>query len=401
MNPAPTQAAAPSSVSLRRCLVAELEQLGALRSTPVRDAFLSVPRELFLRELAERDGLDAVHRNELVVTKTDATGFPLSSSSEPQVMAAMLERLDLHEGMRVLEIGTGTGYNAALMKAIVGRRGRIVTVELDREVAQKARAALRAAAYPVRVVCADGHLGFAAAAPYDRIVLTAGSATITREWLDQLVEGGLLELPLRMKAVGPQAIATFRRTGRRLESVSVVPGQFMHLRRSDAPTTRAPSLPVKQVLGNGESSFVHLSGKSLERLSTAGWRRLLALGEPRTRPVGVRFPAWSLALYLALEIPESLLVTRWEDLAVGVLDPAGRGIAFVEGRWQGGHRPTPLRILAYGDPAAEERLDAVLREWSERGRPGLDRLRIEAVFRNGTPRISHAWAAAAAAAAPM
>jgi protein-L-isoaspartate(D-aspartate) O-methyltransferase len=399
VNRAPTPPRASSAEPLRRRLVAELEQLGALRSTSVRDAFLLVPRELFISEFADREGLEAAYRNQLVVTKSDTNGFPLSSASEPQVMAAMLERLQLREGMRVLEIGTGTGYNTALMKTIVGRRGTVVSVELDREVARKARAALRAGGYAVRVRCADGHLGYATAAPYDRIVLTAGSATITRAWLDQLVDGGLLELPLRMKAVGLQAIATFRRTGHRLESVSIVPGQFMQLRGdSEVAPTRVPSLPVKQVLTKGsETVVVQLSGMSLERLSTAGWRRLFSLGEPRRRSLGVRFPVWSLGLYLTLEIPESLLVARWEDLAIGVLGRAGRSIAFVEGRWEGGHRPTQVRILAYGDSEAEERLDAILREWSDRGRPDLDQLRISAIFRSGNARISHAWLAGKAA----
>jgi protein-L-isoaspartate(D-aspartate) O-methyltransferase len=398
VNRAPTSSGARSGESLRRRLVAEIEQLGALRSASVREAFLRVPREPFLPDVAAREGLEAVYRNELVVTKSDANGFPLSSSSEPQVMAAMLERLDLREGMRVLEIGTGTGYNAALIKTIVGRRGRVVSVELDREIARRARAALRAGGYAVRVVCADGHLGHAWASPYDRIVLTAGSATIAGAWIDQLVDGGLLELPLRMKAVGPQAITTLRRAGRRLESVSVVPGQFMPLRGGEAAPTHASSLPVKQVLGQGgEPVLAHLSGKSLERLSTAGWRRLFSLDGPRKRSLGFRFAAWPLALYLALEIPESRLVARWEDLAIGVLGRGGRSMAVVEGRWEGGHRPTRQRMLAYGDGEAEESLEAILQRWKARGCPGLDQLRINVEFRDRRARVAHTWLARPAA----
>jgi protein-L-isoaspartate(D-aspartate) O-methyltransferase len=392
VNRAPTSSGARSGELLRRRLVAEIEQLGALRSASVREAFLRVPREPFLADVAAREGLEGVYRNELVVTKSDANGFPLSSSSEPQVMAAMLERLDLREGMRVLEIGTGTGYNAALIKTIVGRRGRVVSVELDLEIARKARAALRASGYAARVVCADGHLGHVQAAPYDRIVLTPGSATIAGAWIDQLVDGGLLELPLRMKAVGPQAITTLRRAGRRLESVSVVPGQFMPLRAGTAAPTRAPPLLVKQVLGQGgEPVFAHLSGKSLERLSTAGWRRLFSLDGPRKRSLGLRFPAWPLALYLTLEIPESRLVARWEDLAIGVLGRGGRSMAVVEGRWEGGHRPTLQRVLAYGDGEAEESLEGILQGWKARGCPGLDQLRINVKFRDGRAHIAHTW----------
>jgi protein-L-isoaspartate(D-aspartate) O-methyltransferase len=392
-SPTPKHSRVSSADSLRDQLVAELHELGALRSSAVREAFLHVSRELFVPEFAAREGLEAVYRNELIVTKTDANGFPLSSSSEPQIMAAMLERLQLEEGMRVLEIGTGTGYNAALMKTIVGRRGRVVSIELDPDTARRARAALRAGGYAVRVVRADGHFGHQAGAPYDRIVLTAGTPTITPAWLDQLVESGLIELPLRMRAVGPQPITTFRRTGRRLESVSIVPGQFMHLRGGESPAGRAPSLPVKQVLGGGGGPVVaHLSGKSLERLSAKGWQRLFSIGKPRARSLHVRFPAWSLALYLTLEIPERLLVARWEDLGVGILGRGGRSIAFVEGRWEGGHRPTSLRMLAYGEAEAEERLDGVLRTWVAQGRPGLEQLRIEAVFGNGNARLSHGWA---------
>jgi protein-L-isoaspartate(D-aspartate) O-methyltransferase len=378
--------------SLRRRLVDELEELGAVRSESVRDAFLRVPREPFLRDLVESQGLEAAHRNDLVVIKSDANGVPLSSSSEPQVMAAMLERLRLKPGLRVLEVGTGTGYNAALIKTIVGSRGRVVSVELDRDVWRNALAALRGGGYPVRAVCGDGHLGYPGGAPYDRIILTAGSATIALAWRDQLADGGLLEVPLRPKAVGPQAIVTFRRDGSRLRSIAIVPGRFMPLRGGTTPAVLAPSLPLKQVLGHRRDAVVvHLSGRSLERLSTRGWRRLLSLREPRTRPLGIRFAAWPLALYLALEIPESLFVARWEDLAVGILAPNGRSLALVEGRWQGGNRPTTVRVLAYGDGDAEERLDQVLRGWSDSGRPGLDRLRIDVTFRGGRARIAHAW----------
>jgi len=103
---------------LRLQLVGELERATALRSPNVREAFLQVPRELFVPDFARSEGLAAVYANQLIVTKSDARGAPLSSSSEPQIMAAMLERLELDEGMRVLEIGSGSGYNAALLKTL-------------------------------------------------------------------------------------------------------------------------------------------------------------------------------------------------------------------------------------------------------------------------------------------
>ena len=99
------------------------------------------------------------------MTKQSAYGAPLSSSSQPAIMAAMLERLDLREGMRVLEIGAGTGYNAALLSVLVGASGRVFSVDVDREVAAEARRALRDGGYKVRVVRAVGRAGLAHGAP--------------------------------------------------------------------------------------------------------------------------------------------------------------------------------------------------------------------------------------------
>jgi protein-L-isoaspartate O-methyltransferase len=105
---------------------------------------------MFVPEVAAHCGLEAVYRDEAIVTKHDAHGVPVSSSSQPAIMASMLERLDLREGQRVLEVGTGTGYNAALIAEIVGPRGDVVSVELDPDLARRARSVLQQAGYRVR-----------------------------------------------------------------------------------------------------------------------------------------------------------------------------------------------------------------------------------------------------------
>ena len=100
-----------------------LERMGAIRTRPVRRAFQTVPRELFVPEIATRDGLAAVYRHEVALaTATDSRGTPISSSSATVIMALMLEDLDIHPGHRVLEIGAGTGYNAALLKSLLKHR---------------------------------------------------------------------------------------------------------------------------------------------------------------------------------------------------------------------------------------------------------------------------------------
>src|SRR5205823_13707927 len=113
--------------------------------------------------------------DDAIVTKRDADGHPVSSSSQPTIMAIMLDQLGVAAGQRVLEIGAGTGYNAALIASIVGADGAVVSIDIDDDLVASAQANTVAAGYPqVRIVCADGADGFAGAAPYDRIIATVG-----------------------------------------------------------------------------------------------------------------------------------------------------------------------------------------------------------------------------------
>jgi protein-L-isoaspartate(D-aspartate) O-methyltransferase len=392
-----------ATAALRLGLVEQLEDARAVRTARVRAAFLQVPRELFVAAFAESEGLEAVYSNRLIVTKRDRDGVPISSSSEPQIMAAMLEALQLEEGMRVLEIGTGSGYNAALLKSIVGRAGRVVTVDLDAELARAARRALRTGGYAARVVVGNGVEAYAPAAPYDRIVVTASTPRVPRAWLDQLREGGLLEVPLRLRAEGALAITTFQRSGEALVSTAVVPGRFMPLRGDPvAAPLPPPVLTMRSRLGSGRAVVTRLGGSSLARLSPGARDRVIAVAatRPRTRRLAVRAASWPLGLYLSLELPERAAVLRYADLAIGLVGRGGRSLAFLEGKWEGGDRPTPQRLLAYGEVDAEERLLSALDRWVSRGRPGSDRLRVRIRFSGEGSTISHRWASSASGVVP-
>src|SRR5581483_5459570 len=115
-------------------------------------------------------------------------------------MAIMLEQLQLKPGLRVLEIGAGTGYNAALMAHIVGETGQVITIDIDEDIVYNARLHLVTAGFErVQVICADGGAGYAHAAPYDRIILTVGASDITPAWRDQMKPNGRLLLPLTLR----------------------------------------------------------------------------------------------------------------------------------------------------------------------------------------------------------
>ncbi|HWR47745.1 MAG TPA: methyltransferase domain-containing protein [Pseudonocardiaceae bacterium] len=122
--------------------------------------------------------------------------FPSSSCSQPTIVADMLDALDAQPGQSVLEIGTGTGWNAALLSRCVGEHGRVVTIEVDTRLAQDARRTLTNAGYDPLVITGDGMAGYSAGAPYDRVVCTASiRELVPRAWLDQLRPAGRLVTP--------------------------------------------------------------------------------------------------------------------------------------------------------------------------------------------------------------
>jgi protein-L-isoaspartate(D-aspartate) O-methyltransferase len=217
-------------------LIDSLVDENLIRSTSVAEAFRSVPRHLFLPNIP----FDQVYSNEAIATKTEA-GRAISSSSQPAMMAIMLEQLALKPGQRVLEIGAGTGYNAALMAYLVGDKGHVVTMDIDDDIVVSARHHLAEAGFGrVEVICADGALGHAPAAPYDRIILTVGAWDIAPAWREQLAEDGRLVIPLSLN--GPQQSIAFIRSGSRLESVSIHGCGFIPLRGSFAGPEASVSL---------------------------------------------------------------------------------------------------------------------------------------------------------------
>jgi protein-L-isoaspartate(D-aspartate) O-methyltransferase len=116
----------------------------------------------------------------------------------------MLELLNLQPGHRVLEIGAGTGYNAALMAAVVGSQGHVTTLDSQSDVAEQARQTLAAfSERSIQVVNQDGFLGYAPNAPYDRIIVTAAAADLSPHWVTQLAPGGHILMPLQWGAWSP------------------------------------------------------------------------------------------------------------------------------------------------------------------------------------------------------
>jgi protein-L-isoaspartate(D-aspartate) O-methyltransferase len=388
----------PSTATLRRALVARLRDAGHLRDDRVAEAFAAVPRELFLAAHVERHGVDDVYRDDAIVTRRDAvSGRPTSSSSQPAIMARMLEMLDVGPGDRVLEIGAGTGYNAALLSHLVGGDGVVTSVELDADVAVDARRALLAAKAGARVEVGDGAAGWSAAAPVDAVIATASVDRIPRAWFDQLRPGGRLVVPLRLTAVVSwlQAVAAFRKVRTGLDQVAITAGGFMPLRApGDGDERRRPArLAVGEVADGGSGSVhVHLSGPALAGLDRAGRQRLVmtALGFARRRQVALdRGSAHGLLAYVTLALPEERLVEVERSggaagrEALGVVDAVDGSLAvLVPG--PGGR----VRLDAYGGAGAERSLLSAIERWQLAGRPSVADARL--TIRYGAVR-PHGW----------
>ena len=173
-------------------LLDRLRADGTLRSPEIDRALRTIPRQRFVHDDQRQD---AWADRALPVKYDD--GVAISSISQPTMIVMMLELAELAPGQRVLEIGTGTGYNAALLAAIVGPEGLVVTVELEADLASAAAARLaRLELSNVHVITGDGAAGHAALAPYDRIVVTAGARTVDDRWVAQLRERGRLVVPI-------------------------------------------------------------------------------------------------------------------------------------------------------------------------------------------------------------
>lgn len=164
-------------------------------TAPVAEALREVPRHVFVPQASAEDA----YADRTVSVKDGPDGDSVSCASHPGVVAHMLTQAAVEPGMRVLEVGTGTGYNAALLGHLVGPTGQVVSVDVDADLVENARVHLKqAGAGNVRVRCADGALGAPDLAPFDRIVATVGAHRLPIAWLEQLVPGGALVVPMRV-----------------------------------------------------------------------------------------------------------------------------------------------------------------------------------------------------------
>jgi protein-L-isoaspartate(D-aspartate) O-methyltransferase len=388
---------------MRERLATRVVAAHRIGSERVAAALYAVPRHLFLPGQEP----EAAYRDDAIVTKRDEAGQPISSSSQPAIMAIMLDQLDLVPGQRVLEIGAGTGYNAALISHIVGPSGQVTSVDIDPELVATAREHLACAGFgDVTVACADGAKGYPERAPYDRVIATVGVSDLAPAWLEQAGPRARIVVPLDVR--GTQLSVAFERAdpaapGGPWTSRSLAPCGFMRMRGSLAGPERvvilAPGLFLLCPDGTppGEPE---LDGSALAALLA---------GPSVPHPTGVRAGSaqvfWGLGLWLAAHEPRSCRLNEerpsrrrgtsggrlagtplrgrgWQS-TLGILDADGLAVltAATEPDRSG---LLTLGAAGFGPAAAQLAADlaAHVQAWGEMGRRGIAGLHVDAYPRS-------------------
>ncbi|WP_250008991.1 methyltransferase domain-containing protein [Actinoplanes sp. M2I2] len=335
----------------REAFVERIRQGDVALSPELAAAFAEVPREVFVPDgFQRRDGswagpsdadfLDLVYDDDVLVTKVDG-GTPVSSSSQPSLMALMIAALDVRPGHTVLEIGAGTGYNAALLARL---GASVISVDVQQDVADRARSALaRAGAEGVRVVHGDGY-----APPgvrVDRVIVTVGVAGLSPRWIEQLGDApdGVVVAPVEHAGTHPVLRVT-----RDLRARVVCPSGFM---TAAGPLTAAHPFPAPAMPRTLTRLVPYAEGRFDPPLEPLAYRGLwYAAGVWHRR-----------ATYAA--------VPRHEQNCLMLLDEERTGGAIVlpDGS-----------VLAGGGEADRYATDAlaILDRWLEAGRPPLGAWRV-------------------------
>ncbi|GAA2826497.1 protein-L-isoaspartate O-methyltransferase family protein [Nonomuraea rubra] len=305
-------------------------------------------------------------------------GAALPQIPGPAVVAGMLERLEVEPGHRVLEIGTGSGFSAAVLSRLVGAGGHVTSIDIDaRLTGRAARLLADDGCRNVRLVTGDG-TRWAPAAPaasdqrrrrsgagYDRVIAWVTPVRVPDVWVRQSAPGAVIVTPVHLAPLArAMAVVRLRRGAGpdRLAADLLMPGGFAEARPEPPGQWPVPSYGVDALTRDAAGRMWWVAAEWLRAHEPAVGMRLLELMITDGRG-GTGWPgAADLHAYLLATRPEGLTTAALGDQGwgIGCSDPGGVALAGVSGD-----------LFVAGTPAAAERLDRWALEWRERGRPGM------------------------------
>ncbi|MDT3395418.1 rRNA adenine N-6-methyltransferase family protein [Streptomyces sp. B1866] len=270
-------------------------------------------------------------------------GTPTSSNSMPAVVAAMLDQLDVADGHRVLEIGTGTGWTAGLLAARLGGR-QVTTIEIDPRLAAAAQARLAGLGLRPRVVTGDGMLGDPDGAPYDRVHATAAVRRVPRAWIEQTAPGGVIVVPFGTPYCnGALLRLVVAEDGKSASGRFVGDAAFMWVRSQRPDARPAPAGEVRR-------SASAISPEAAQESHAVAFAIGLRLPGVFTRQVWAEADPWGTGRSEVWDAAGSFAWCRYAD-------------------WD-----APHAVGQAGPRSLWEEVTAARRWWEERGRPGVTRL---------------------------
>jgi protein-L-isoaspartate(D-aspartate) O-methyltransferase len=347
-----------------------LEQAQAIYSeTPLSEAtqkaYLATPRHQFVRryrrwgvkewnevnEANLEEHLATLYADRALVLFGDDDDDVPSTISQPSFVLRMLDLLQLEPGQKVFELGAGSGWNAALMGKLVGPEGCVYSLELIPEMAQRAAATIDTLGIKnVNVIEGDGGEGYAADAPYDRAIFTAGAYDLPHPFFEQIREGGLFLVVIKNEG-GGDTLFLLRKEPEYFESIDSMP-----------------------------CGFVQMRGKyQLESLKPIQLETLPEWAELRDKPVNKRRFWWG---------GKGKQDFPWRTLGIrsflGITEPSFRAFKtessehlreqYYFGLWDQEQKSLVIAkddlLFSYGNSIAEERLIKSLEQWVRLGMPG-------------------------------
>lgn len=168
-------------------LIDHIKSIGYLKSKEIEEALRKIKRHLFvpnkIRYLAYRDSPLFIGHNQTI--------------SQPSTVVAMTEALSVKKDQKILEIGTGSGWQSSILSYLVGEKGFVYTVEIIEKLAEFAKKNIkRLGIKNIEVIIKDGSLGLEEKSPFDRIIVTAAAPDVPKPYLDQLKVNGILVIPV-------------------------------------------------------------------------------------------------------------------------------------------------------------------------------------------------------------
>ena len=344
--------------------------------TPISDAtvqaFMTTPRHLFVRRYRERASKEWCEVNEANLNQHLATLYAdnalilfgddddniSSTISQPSFVLRMLDLLDFQPGQTVLELGTGSGWNAALIGQLVGPAGRVYSLEIIPEVAQRAADTIAELGITnIRVIAADGGDGYAAGGPFDRIAFTAGTHDLPRQFYKQIKEHGLLLAVIKNEGGGDN-LFLLQKVGDHFESRYSMPCGFVQLsgryKVDSLDPTTIESLPEWHALQHQEIARRPFwwggKGRELFMWQTSGIRSFLGVTEPSFRAFKIAKPH----------------AMATEHHYFGLWDREGMSLVLARDE----------ELISYGNAIATERLLHLVHRWIDLGMPAASSLTL-------------------------